>query len=131
MSSYHTLLIDSHILIWAAYEPHRLKKQTSSVIINAENLLISQASLIELAFKYASGKLRYTPDHLYKAVEALDADILPVELLHLAEMPNIFLPHKDPFDRLLLAQTVSEDLTLLTADTNLLVSNYPTLDARL
>lgn len=66
----HTLLLDSHILIWVAFEPHRLKESAYRLIVDAENLIVSQASLIELSFKHMSGTLLYTPDNLYEVLRS-------------------------------------------------------------
>lgn len=125
----HTLLLDSHILIWVAFEPHRLKESAYRLIVDAENLIVSQASLIELSFKHMSGTLLYTPDNLYEAAEALQANILPIQMHHLGKMPDIKLAHKDPFDRLLIAQSETENMPLLTADITLLASAYNVIDA--
>ena len=125
-----TLLLDSHMLIWGAFEPQRLKGHAYAMILDAETIMVSQISLIELSFKHAKGKLRYAPADLYEAVESLRASILPIEQNHLSLLASIQLAHKDPFDRLLIAQAQSENLPLLTADQTLLDSPYPTIDAR-
>jgi PIN domain nuclease of toxin-antitoxin system len=104
------LLLDTHLLLWAAGEPRRLPKQARILIDNPDNeLLFSAASLWEVVIKRGLGRkdfseLLIVSDH----VVAIDS------------LPPI---HKDPFDRILVAQATVEGVTLLTNDS--VVSQYP------
>jgi PIN domain nuclease of toxin-antitoxin system len=123
--------LDSHVLLWALFEPHRLGKKTRLLLRNLDQGYVSRASMLELTFKYGSGKLPHAPEQVAEGILLTGATVLEITDRHLQTYASINLPHKDPFDRLLLAQAVCEGLTLVTADANLLACSYPTLDARL
>jgi len=125
------ILLDSHVFVWLAYKPDALSTPSIAFVVEQPKLYISVVSLMELAFKHASGKFAYDTDDLLEAAESLGAIILPIDTSHLQRYADIVTPHKDPFDRLLLAQATSENLTLVTADTQLLATSYPTFDARI
>ena len=124
------ILIDSHILVWMLYEQNRLGIEAQELLKVCETIFISDATLIELVFKYGSGKFPYSPETLLRGIEDLQLQILPIRRNHLLEYPDVKLSHKDPFDTLLIAQSVSEGAPLVTADSKLLASRYETIDAR-
>ena len=127
----NALLLDTHVFVWLAYKPEVLGKSTLLQAGNSSmGLYVSVASLLELAFKHGSGKFDYTTAELLGAAHSLNAIILPIEPYHLEQYGGIGLSHKDPFDRLLIAQAQCENLPLLTADQALLDSPYLTIDAR-
>ncbi len=120
------LLLDTHLLLWSAGQPDRLSAEARSLLQDpANDLVFSVASLWEITIKRGLGRadFRVEPrvlrrglrDHGYVELAIAADHALAVDLL-----PPL---HKDPFDRLLLAQAVMEGITLLTADP--LVARYP------
>lgn len=120
------VLLDTHVFLWLQTEPERLGEHLPLVEDRRTELLLSAASSWEIAIKHAIGKLplpeppeRYVPER----IRAIGAQPLPVEhsdALAVASLPPL---HRDPFDRLLVAQAAAYDLTLLTADPA--VDRYP------
>jgi len=116
------LLIDTHLLLWAAAMPERLSPRAVARLEAPENrLLFSAASLWEIAFLAALGRSDFTvdPRRLRQGLIDNDYEELPLTGAHalaLADLPAI---HKDPFDRILIAQAKVEGLVLLTADATL------------
>lgn len=124
------LLIDSHVMLWLLYEPERLSRSVRSAIEKADEVSVSLVSLWELAIKYGKGRLVYSPGQLTMGIGEAGFTELPVAHRHILKLPFVSLAHRDPFDTMLVAQAMSENLTLVTADRALLASEYPTLDAR-
>lgn len=111
------LLLDSHLLLWAASEPERISAEARDLIAASERYF-SAASLWELAINSALGRADFVVDvaALHEGLHANQYGELPVTSAHAlftASLPPI---HKDPFDRILVAQAIVEGLTLLTAD---------------
>ena len=120
------LLLDTHLLLWAAGEPQRLSKQARRLIDNPDNeLLFSAASLWEVAIKRGLGRDDFTVDARLLRRGLLDNGYseLPIISDHVVATESLPLIHKDPFDRVLVAQATVEGVTLLTIDP--LVSQYP------
>jgi PIN domain nuclease of toxin-antitoxin system len=120
------LLLDTHLLLWAAGEPQRLSKQARRLIDNPENeLLFSAASLWEVAIKRGLGREDFKVDARLLRRGLLDNGYseLPIISDHVVATESLPLIHKDPFDRVLVAQATVEGVTLLTIDS--LVSQYP------
>lgn len=124
------LLIDSHVFVWLLFAPDPVGPGARSVLDSAERVAVSTASLWELTLKSAMGKLPYPPVDLTRGVGALGVAELPIEHRHLEALPEITLPHGDPFDALLVAQARADDVVVMTADRALLGSPYPTVDIR-
>ncbi len=123
------LLIDSHVLIWLLYDSRRLNDATKGLLESADSVGVSMASLWELAVKYSKGKLKYSPVNLYNGTAKANIDVLPIKSQHVLGFPDIKLPHADPFDQLLIAQSESEGCSFVTADKQLLKSKYRTIVA--
>ncbi len=120
------LLLDTHLLLWAASEPQRLSKQARTLIDDAENeLLFSAASLWEVAIKRGLGREDFKVDARLLRRGLLDNGYgeLPIISNHVVATESLPPIHKDPFDRILVAQATLEGITLLTIDS--LVSQYP------
>jgi PIN domain nuclease of toxin-antitoxin system len=120
------LLLDTHLLLWAAGEPQRLSKQARRLIDNPENeLLFSAASLWEVAIKRGLGREDFKVDARLLRRGLLDNGYseLPIISDHVVATESLPPIHKDPFDRVLVAQATIEGVTLLTIDS--LVSQYP------
>jgi PIN domain nuclease of toxin-antitoxin system len=120
------LLLDTHLLLWAAGEPQRLSKQARTLINNPDNeLLFSAASLWEVAIKRGLGREDFKVDARLLRRGLLDNGYseLPIISDHVVATESLPPIHKDPFDRILVAQATVEGITLLTVDS--LVSQYP------
>jgi len=112
------LLLDTHILLWALSEPRRVGREGLAMIDRAE-VYVSAASIWEIGFKSAQGKLKISPDTVLKAVEPVGFSMLSIKGEHAARVFDLGLHHNDPFDRLLVAQAQLESMTLLTNDETL------------
>lgn len=122
------LLLDTHILLWAAYEPARLSDTARRMLTDPNNTLhFSVASLWEVAIKSALGRPDFTVDaaELRLGLVANDYDELPIESAHVLRLPTLPPLHADPFDRILLAQAMAEGHVLLTADAKVLAYGGP------
>lgn len=110
------LLLDTHIYLWVVMDSPRLAAAARSAIESAEQTFVSAASIWEIGIKARLGKIEADPDQLVAAIENSGFVELPVRAVHAAAAARLPLHHNDPFDRLLVAQAVSEPLRLLTAD---------------
>ncbi len=114
------LLLDTHIFIWCVDDDPKLSDTAWSRIEAAEAVYVSSASLWEATIKHQIGKLSVEPERLVAAVSASGFSALPISLEHAVAVGRLPALHRDPFDRLLIAQALSEPLHLLTADAQLL-----------
>jgi PIN domain nuclease of toxin-antitoxin system len=120
------LLLDTHLLLWAAGEPRRLSKRARTLIDDSDNeLLFSAASLWEVAIKRGLGREDFKVDARLLRRGLLDNGYneLPISSDHVVATESLPPIHKDPFDRVLVAQATVEGITLLTIDS--LVAQYP------
>ena len=120
------LLLDTHLLLWAAGEPEKLPPTARALIENEVNdLLFSAASLWEVAIKSGLGRGDFTLDPRLLRRGLLDNGYgeLPITGEHAVAVAGLPPIHKDPFDRLLVAQSEVEGITLLTGDE--IVARYP------
>ena len=119
-------LLDTHVLLWAASAPKRLPSATRTLLNNpAIDLMFSTASLWEVAIKRGLGRtdFRVEPRRLRTGLLDNGYQELPVRGEHALALDLLPPIHRDPFDRMLLAQAHAEGATLLTADR--LVAQYP------
>jgi PIN domain nuclease of toxin-antitoxin system len=119
------LLLDTHLLLWAAGEPQRLSKAARKLIDNPDNeLLFSAASLWEVAIKRRLGREDFKVDARLLRRGLLDNGYseLPIISDHVVATESLPPLHRDPFDRILVTQATVEGVTLLTIDS--LVSQY-------
>jgi PIN domain nuclease of toxin-antitoxin system len=113
------LLVDTHLLLWAGNEPERLSAGARSALNDPRNeLMFSAASMWEIAIKLSRRRNAFEVDIRRLRRELLDhgyaeLDITSEHAFHVETLPLI---HKDPFDRMLVAQALAEGLTLLTGD---------------
>lgn len=115
-------LLDTHVLLWAAGQPERLSAATRRLLNSpSHELLFSAASLWEIAIKKTLGRedFRVEPRLLRRGLLDNGYVELPVTSQHAVGIDSLPPLHKDPFDRLLLSQALSEGVTLLTADEQL------------
>jgi PIN domain nuclease of toxin-antitoxin system len=120
------LLLDTHLLLWAAGNPKRLPKAARVLIEDRENeLLFSAASLWEIAIKRSLGRQDFQVDARLMRRGLLDNGYseLPITSEHAVNVDHLPPTHKDPFDRVLVAQAIVEGITLLTNDHRL--AGYP------
>jgi PIN domain nuclease of toxin-antitoxin system len=119
------LLLDTHLLLWAAGEPKRLSKPARRLIEDPHNeLLFSAVSLWEVAIKRRLGREDFKVDARLLRRCLLDNGYseLPIISDHVVATESLPLLHRDPFDRILVAQATVEGVTLLTIDS--LISQY-------
>ncbi|PPE67320.1 type II toxin-antitoxin system VapC family toxin [Caldimonas caldifontis] len=120
------LLLDTHLLLWAASAPERLSEAARMLLTAPENeLFFSAASLWEVAIKRGLGRNDFQVDPRVLRRSLLDNGYqeLPVTSEHAVSVDQLPPVHKDPFDRLLVAQATVEGVMLLTSDTQ--VARYP------
>ena len=117
------LLLDTHILLWAAGDPERLPDRAAQLIVDPGNMLwFSSVSLWEISIKNALGRADFKVDgrRLLRLLLANGYRELPVSSEHAVAVESLPQLHKDPFDRMLIAQAGVEGLLLLTADSQLI-----------
>lgn len=110
------LLLDTHVFLWAVAGSASLKPAARRIIESAERVHVSAASIWEIAIKARLGKIDTEPGALVAAIDDSGFVELPVTAAHAAGVAALPSHYGDPFDRLLLAQALSEPLRLLTAD---------------
>jgi|ERR1035437_6100742 PIN domain nuclease of toxin-antitoxin system len=113
------LLLDTQILYWFYYEPQNLQEATQQIMTEAEAVYVSSASIWEIAIKVRLGKMTANPRRIVQLLHAAGFAELPVFSRHTVIVADLPMYHGDPFDRLLIAQAISEPLNLLTADAQL------------
>ena len=116
------LLLDTHLLLWAAGEPSRLSKEARNLIDDPENeLFFSAASLWEVSIKRGLGRKDFKADPRLLRRGLLDNGYgeLPIHSDHVVVLDTLPAIHKDPFDRILVAQAIVEGIELLTTDSQL------------
>jgi PIN domain nuclease of toxin-antitoxin system len=110
------LLVDSHVLLWHALDDPRLRPEpTAAIEADDAEVLVSAASLWEIGIKAGLGKLK-APEDLPERVEQLGFGLQPITAEHAWRVRTLPSHHRDPFDRLLIAQAEVERLPIVTAD---------------
>ena len=109
------VLLDTHLLLWALGAPARLPPTARRIIRDAD-VYVSAASIWEISVKVALGKLRAGPHEVLAALEPAGFQSLPIAGEHAARVASLPAVHRDPFDRLLVAQALVEPMRLLTDD---------------
>jgi PIN domain nuclease of toxin-antitoxin system len=120
------LLLDTHVLLWAAGTPEKLSPAVRALLASGEQrLMFSAASLWEIAIKRGLGRVdfRVDPHVLRRGLDEHGYEELPVTSRHALVVDRLPPIHRDPFDRMLIAQATAEGVTLLTADA--VVASYP------
>ena len=110
------ILLDTHLFIWWLKDDRQLSKQARTVITNADIVYVSSISLWEAAIKIQLGKLDANIHELIEAIESEGFVELPLQAKQIGILPELPMIHRDPFDRMLVAQAISEPLRLLTSD---------------
>lgn len=117
------VLLDTHALIWAAYQKDLLSSRARRVIQSPQNeVLVSAASAWEIATKYRIGKLPFAAtlaEDFIAQVTSAGYVLLSISAEHALRAGRMTATHKDPFDRMLASQAIHEDLPLLSNDEQL------------
>ncbi len=113
------LLLDTHVFLWLADDDKRLKAPARRHITSASQVFVSSASIWEIAVKARVNKIEVDPEAVIQEMLICGFLELPVLARHAAAVARLPLLHRDPFDRLLVAQAITEPLHLLTADLRL------------
>ncbi len=113
------MLLDSHVLLWALADDTRLTAPARRRIESATEIYVSAASYWELAIKIGLGKLAVALPELREAAHSSGYIELPVTGEHAETLLTLPAHHRDPFDRMLIAQAITEPMHLLTADAQL------------
>jgi PIN domain nuclease of toxin-antitoxin system len=109
------LLIDTHLLLWMLYAPAKLSAPARRQIEKSD-VFVSAASIWEISIKTSLGKLAANSAEVLAAVEPTGFSLLPISGEHAARVADLPLHHRDPFDRLLVAQAQLEPMGLLSND---------------
>ena len=118
-----TYLVDTHIVLWLLAEPDRIPAAVRRTLADPVNtLLLSAAVVWEIAIKMSIGSYTLTEpleDFVNREVQRNELAILPVGIKHAAAVAQLPFHHRDPFDRMLIAQALADGLTLVTVDSNI------------
>lgn len=124
-------LLDTHAFIWGQAGDPRLGPAATEILIDpSAPVYLSIASAWEMAIKASRGRLE-TPDDLEAIVDEAGFDVLAIDLRHTDEVRRLPFHHRDPFDRLLVAQARVEGLALVTSDPAMAAYDVGLIDARL
>lgn len=113
------LLLDTHIFLWCIKDDRRLTKTARSKILHASDVYVSSASIWEATIKIKLKKLDADLDKLVESIADSGFAELPITIHHAAAISHLPNIHRDPFDRILIAQAIFEPLIFLTADAEL------------
>jgi PIN domain nuclease of toxin-antitoxin system len=109
-------LVDTHSLLWALGDPETLSPSARDAIASPSNLIfVSSASLWECAIKASIGKLDL-PEDFFDSIPETGYEVMPIRTSHLNVYRTLPMHHRDPFDRMLVAQARAEALVLITRD---------------
>ena len=120
------LLLDTHAVIWFLNGDPQLSKTASFLISDLASVrFVSMATIWEIAIKIKTGKLDigFPINDLMDKLLLNGMIVLPIEFRHVLQTNNLDLHHRDPFDRMIIAQSITEDLTIISKDKNF--SLYP------
>ncbi|MHB8490760.1 MAG: type II toxin-antitoxin system VapC family toxin [Solirubrobacteraceae bacterium] len=121
------LLLDTHALLWSIGQTGRLSRLARQRLQSGETIVyVSAASVWEIAIKRNAGKLK-APDTLVREIAEASFIELPVSFKHATLAGELPLHHRDPFDRMIVAQATSEGLTVLTSDPRFAAYGVPVL----
>ena len=110
------LLLDTNALIYSLGSPKKLSLKVRDALTSEDSVvLVSAVSIWEMRIKQALGKLKVTSD-LLEAIQEQGFDLLPITPVHADSLKDLPMHHRDPFDRLLVAQALLEKLTVVTTD---------------
>jgi PIN domain nuclease of toxin-antitoxin system len=123
------LLLDTHVLLWWLDDPMQLSEPARAAIRDAANVVwVTAATAWEIVIKKALGKLD-APDNLDDVLRECRFMPLPITVAHALAVQSLPMHHRDPFDRMLVAQAHSEGMTVVTRDPKILVYSVPSIVA--
>ena len=123
------LLLDANAFIWAYARPTELSPAARRALNGVANdRLVSIASLWEIAIKMSIGKLAFA-ENLTQALDDIAATSLPITLVHVARVRSLPFHHRDPFDRMMIAQAMEEGMTIVARDRRVVPYGVPVLMA--
>ena len=122
------LLLDSHVALWWLGDDGRLGRTAHTSIATAAEVFVSVVTPWELGIKKASGKLTL-PENLVAELRSTGFELLTIQATHAQAAPALVAHHGDPFDRMIIAQAISEQLTIVTADEQFKLYNVELIDA--
>jgi PIN domain nuclease of toxin-antitoxin system len=123
------LLLDANAFIWAYARPTELSPAARRALNDVANdRLVSIASLWEIAIKMSIGRLAFS-ENLTQALDDIAATSLPITLIHVARVRSLPFHHRDPFDRMMIAQAMEEGMTIVTRDRHVAAYGVPVLMA--
>ena len=114
------ILVDTHIFLWAITDDHRLSAENRTVYLdNSNQLYLSVASVWEMLIKCGLGKLplpKPASGYILKQMEKNRVEMLTIRAAHLTQLESLPPIHRDPFDRMMVAQASAEGMPILSAD---------------
>ena len=115
-------ILDTCAFIWAVQNSPNLSPKVLAILNGDDDVFVSQASFWEIAIKQTTGKLDLDKDMfaLEELCKAEEIQILPLELAYFESIKKLPLIHRDPFDRIIMASAIEEDLILLTDDSQII-----------
>jgi PIN domain nuclease of toxin-antitoxin system len=119
-------LLDTHTFLWAIADDQRLSRRAQKIFTGPNDLWLSAASVWEILIKVQTGKLplpKPAGPYLVKQAAGNRIEVLPITLDHVLRIESLTMHHRDPFDRVLIAQSIEEKLPLVTADPHF--ARYP------
>ncbi len=115
------VLLDTHILLWWLKDDSKLSTDAVNIIENpANDILISAVNTWEIAFKKSMGRIQIDMNELLKSIKSSGLGVLDIKVNHTCQISNLPYHHKNPFDRMLIAQSIVEPMRLLTHDDTLI-----------
>lgn len=121
------LLLDTHVLIWWTLTPDKLSERVTTLLGNRDNeLFLSVASVWEMQIKLKSGKLTLDlplEEMILNQQEENDLNLLNIDVADVWVLDGLPVPHRDPFDRMIIAQSIRAELSLMSVDR--LFDSYP------
>ena len=114
-------LLDTCTFIWTVKKDNKIPPEVLSILRGYDDVFVSQATFWEIAIKKTTGKLDVVQDsfELEELCVKQEIEILPLKMEYFERIQNLPLIHRDPFDRIIVATAIEEDLTLLTNDENI------------
>ena len=112
-------LIDTHTLIWFITDNKKLPSSTREIIIDENNnCFVSIASYWEIGIKYSLGRFDFEADleEIFEIIEATGFEVLPITTIQISQNAKLEFHHRDPFDRIIIAQAITENIALISKD---------------
>ena len=120
-------LLDTHILLTAIYDDENLSPTLRLILSDREHtFFVSHASLWEISLQQQQGRIAFDPE-FYAILERTNLNQLPIDVKHIAALTALPPMHKDPFDRMLVAQASAEGMVIVTDDVRMSLYDVPTL----